>query len=78
MQKFYIRGDAAYGSVRHLLKTSDIPMSKVRQFLHSKTSYTKFTPSTRKFGTMRAFARLKMKVVEWTCHVDKLAKKVPL
>ena len=48
----------------------------MRQFLHSKPSYTKFTPATRKFKRMKAFARFKN---EFWCmnlaYVDKLAKK---
>ena len=32
---------AVYGSVRNLTKASRFPESKVRPFLHSKTSYTK-------------------------------------
>ena len=47
LQKLYTQGAAAYGSVRNLAKASRVPVSKVRQFLHSKASYTKFTFATR-------------------------------
>ena len=40
---------AAYGSVRSLEKASNVSVSKMRQFLHSIPSYTKFTFATRKF-----------------------------
>ena len=47
----------------------------MRQFLHSKPSYTKFTLATRKFEQMKAIPRFKN---EFGCidlpHVDKLAK----
>ena len=56
------------------MKTSNLPVSKVRQFLQSKLSYTKFTLATRKIKRMKAFARFKN---EFWCldlaQVDKLA-----
>ena len=75
LQRLYTHGPAAYGSVRNLAKASKLPVSKVRQFLHSKDSYTKFTLATRKFKRMRAFARFKNEI--WCmdlAYVDKLAK----
>ena len=51
-------------------------MSKVRQFLHSKDSYAKFTLAARKFKRMRAFARFRSEI--WCMdlvYVDKLAKE---
>ena len=47
LQSLYTQGAAAYGSVRNLAKASRLPVSKVRQFLDSKASYTKFTLATR-------------------------------
>ena len=75
LQRLYTQGGAAYGSVRNLVKTSNLSVSKVRQFLHSKPSYTKFTLATRKFKRMKAFARFKNEC--WCmdlAYVDKLAK----
>ena len=75
LQRLYTQGAAAYGSVRNLVKASNLPVSKVRQFLHSKPSYTKFTLATRKFKRMKAFARFKNEI--WCmnlAYVDKLAK----
>ena len=40
LQRLYTQGAAAYGSVRNLAKASRLPASKVRQFLHSKDSFT--------------------------------------
>ena len=76
LQRLYTQGAAAYGSVRNLAKASRLPVSKVRQFIHSKASYTKFILATRKFEKMRAFARFKNEI--WCmdlAYVDKLAKK---
>ena len=76
LQRLYTQGAAAYGSVRNLAKASRLPVSKVRQFLHSRDSYTKFTLAARKFKRMRAFARLKNEI--WCmdlAYVDKLAKE---
>ena len=42
LQRLYTQCGAGYGSVRNLVKASNLSVSKVRQFLHSKTSYTKF------------------------------------
>ena len=74
-QRLYTHGPAAFGSARNLAKDSKLPVSKVRQFLHSEDSYTKFTLATRKFRRMRAFARYKNEI--WCmdfAYVDKLAK----
>ena len=46
LQRLYTQGAAANGSVRNLEKASRLPVSKVRQFLHSKDSYTKFILAT--------------------------------
>ena len=76
LQKLYTQGAAAYSSVRNLAKASRLPVSKVRQFLHSKASYTKFTLAARKFKLMRAFARYKNEI--WSidlAYVDTLAKE---
>ena len=65
LQRLYTQGAAAYGSVRNLSKASRLPVSKVRQFLHSKDSYTKFTLAARKFKSMkrmRAFARFRNEI----------------
>ena len=76
LQRLYTQGAAAYGSVRNLSKASRLPVSKVRQFLHSKDSYTKFTLAARKFKRMRAFAKFRNEI--WCmdlAYVDKLAKE---
>ena len=77
LQKLYTQGAAAYGSARNLAKASRLPVSKVRQFLHSKDSYKKFTLAARKFKQKRAFARFRNQI--WSmdlAYVDKLAKKI--
>ena len=76
LQRLYTQGVAAYGSVRNLAKASRLPVSKVRQFLHSKDSFTKFTLAARKFKRMRAFARFKNEIgCMDLAYVDKLAKE---
>ena len=72
--RLYTQGFAAFGSVRNLEKAAKLSPSKVREFLHSKTSYTRLTQATRKFKRMRAFARFKCET--WCMHltyVDKFA-----
>ena len=59
-----------------MAKAGRMPVSKVRQFLHSKDSYTKFTLATRKFKRLRDFARFRNEI--WCidlAYVDKLAKE---
>ena len=75
LQRLYTQGGAADGSVRNLVKASNLSVSKLRQFLHSKPSFTKFTPATRNFKRMKAFARIENQI--WCmdlAYVDKLAK----
>ena len=76
LQRLYTQGAAAYGSVHNLAKPSILPVSKVRQFLHSNASYTKFTLAAPKFKRMRAFARFRNET--WCmdfAYIDKLAKE---
>ena len=77
LQRLYTQGGAAYGSVHNLVKASDLSVSKVRQFLLSKPSYTKITLATREFKRMKAFARFKIEIwcMDLAC-VDKLAKDI--
>ena len=75
LQRLYTQGGAAYGSVRNLVKTSNLSVSQVRQFLHSKLSYTKITLATRELKQMKAFSRFKNEI--WSidlAYVDKIAK----
>ena len=65
LRRLYTQGAAAYGSVRNLAKASRLPVSKVRQFLHSKASYTKFALAARKFKRMKAFASSETKFGAW-------------
>ena len=76
LHRLYTQGAAAYSSVRHLAKASRLPVSKVRQFLHSKDSYTNFTLAARKFKRMRAFARFGNEICCMDlAYVDQLAKE---
>ena len=63
LQRLNTEDGPAYGSVRNLGKASNLTVSKVRQFSHSKPSYTNFTPATRKFKRMKAFARFKNEIL---------------
>ena len=75
LQRLYTQGGAAYRSVRNLVETSNLTVSKVRHYLHSKPSYTKFTLATRKFKRLKEFARFKTEI--WCmdlANVNKLAK----
>ena len=74
LQRLYTQGFAAYGSLRNLAKAAKLPPSNVREFSHSKTSYTRFSQATRKFKKKRALARFKNEI--WSmdlAFVDKLS-----
>ena len=61
--------------MRILAKAAKLSPSEVREFLQSKTSYTRLTQATRKFESMRACERFKDE--NWCvdlAYVDKLAK----
>ena len=75
LQRLYTHGPVGYGSVRNLAKAIKLLFYKVRHFLHSKDSYSKFTLATRKFRRIRAFGKNKNEI--WCmdlAYVDKLAK----
>ena len=75
LQRLYTQGFAVYGSVRNLAKAAKLSPSKVREFLHSKTSFIRFTQATQNLRRMRAFARFKNEI--WCmdlAYADKLAK----
>ena len=75
LQRLHTEGFAAYGSVCNLANAAKLSPSKAREFLHSKTSYTRFTKATRDLKGMRTFARFKIEI--WCmdlANVDKLSK----
>ena len=49
LQRLKTQGGAAHGSVRILVKASNLPVSKVEHFLRSKICYAKITPAIRIF-----------------------------
>ena len=76
LQKLYTQDSTANEFVRNLVKTSNLSVSKVRQFSHSKPSYSKITLATCKFKQMKASARFKQE--NWCmdmAYVDILVKK---
>ena len=76
LQRLYTQGGATYGSVRNLVRASSLSVSKVRQFLLSKPSYTKFTLATRKIKRMKALTRFDNEICCMDmAYVDKLIKE---
>ena len=75
LQRLYTQSGAAYGSLLNLVNTSNLTVSKVRRFLHSKYFNTKDTFALSKFKRMEAFAIFTFEI--WCIdleYVDKLAK----
>ena len=75
LQRLYTQRGAAYGAVPNLVKANNLSVSKVRQSLHSKPSYTKFILATHEFKRKKAIARFKIEI--WCmdlAHLDKLAE----
>ena len=64
------------GFSKFMMKASCLPISKVRQFLRSKPSYTKFTLVTREIRRTKAFASFKK---ENQCldlaYINRMSKK---
>ena len=58
----YTQGCAAYESVGNSVKTGNLSVSKVTEFLHWKPSYTKFTLESRKLKRMKTFATFKFEI----------------
>ena len=75
LQRLYTQSGAAYGSVCNLVRASNMSVSKLRQLLHSKPSYTKFTLAACKFKRVKAFAWFKNEICcTVLAYVDKIAK----
>ena len=75
LQRLYTYCGAACGSVRKIVKASNLSVSKMKQNLHSKPSYTKITLTTRKSKRLKAFAGFQKEI--WymnLAYIDKLAK----
>ena len=72
LKRLYTQGGGAYGSVRNLVKVSNLSVSEVRQFLHSKPFYSKLTSARGEFMQMKAFARFKKKfgVCTWDTLIN--------
>ena len=60
LQRLYTQVAAAYGSVRNLPKASRLPVSKVRQFLHSEA-----------FQNKVYFGSTKIQEDEGFCYIQK-------
>ena len=75
LQRLYTQGGTAHGSVRNSVRASNLSVSKVRHFLHSKPSYTIITLATRKLKRLKAFVGFRNGY--WCMdisYVDKLVK----
>ena len=74
LTKLYRESSAAFGSISSLVKISGLPRKKVKQFLESKPSYTKYKNRIRKFPRLQVGARFINDI--WCmdlAQVDKLA-----
>ena len=65
LQRLDTQDAPADRSLRNLSKGNNLPVSKVRQLLLSKTSYTKFTLATQKLRKMKAFFGSKKEFGVW-------------
>ena len=62
LQRLHTQDKTIFGSVRNLSNAGYLSVSKVRQYLHSKTSYTKFSSAKQKFKRRKAFKRFKLEI----------------
>ena len=56
LKRMYSRHRAAYSSARNMSKASGLSKKKVKQFLQTKTTYTKFDPPIKSFRSLQAFS----------------------
>lgn len=76
LQRLYEKGFSGYGSARNLSIESGLSLNTVKQFLHSKESYTLYQNARRKFKRQQVFARYINDI--WCmdlAFVDKLSKE---
>ena len=73
LKRLYANRNAAYGLVHNFLKTSNLPVSKLGQFLFSKRSYTEVTLATQNFKRMKAIASFKTEL--WSMDLSYVGKR---
>ena len=76
LEKHYSKGQSSYGSIKNLVRTSGLSTAKVKAFLHSKDSYTRYYPTNSKFTRLNVNARFINDI--WCADlafVDKLSKE---
>ena len=56
LNKLYIKGSAAFGSIATLKNASGLPRSKVVQYLQSKAPYTRYKQFKKTFQRLKAVA----------------------
>ena len=66
LNRLYSRGRAAHDSIENLSEASGLSKKKVEKFLQTKTSYTKFGPSIRRFRKFQAFSKIINEIWFWT------------
>ena len=57
LDRAYGKGYSGYGSVANLTKSTGLPLKTVKNYLHSKDSYTLYRNATRKFKRLKVYAR---------------------
>lgn len=75
LDKSYIQGPAAFGSVKNLQKQTKLPLKTVKSFLASQNAHTKYLNAVKKFPRLKVIAYRINEI--WSmdvAYVDKLAK----
>ena len=73
LRRLFTQGGAIYGTVHNLVKTSNLPVSKVRLFAF-RTFLENFTLATREFKRLKEVARFKNEVLcKELAYVHKIA-----
>ena len=70
LRRLHTQGGAADCSAPNSVKSNKLSVSKVRQILHSKPSYPKFTPATPKNKKRKAIGGFKDKT--WCMDLAKV------
>ena len=75
LDQFYLKGPASIGSIKRLQTQSKLPIGKVKSYLETKPSFTKYRSIRLKFPRLKVFVKYINEI--WSldlAHVDKLAK----
>ena len=75
LDRLYSKGPASFGSSKRLKDFSKLPMTKVKMYLETKPSFTKYRAQRLNFPRLKVIVNDRNEILSLDlAHVDKLAK----